>query len=96
MTFAVKLRELRDAKGWSQKELADRSGTNQQNIARWETGERMPGFDSVQSLCTALGVRCTVFDGCTHEPVDDKRGRGRPPKDDGVKAAKVKRKKGGA
>src|SRR5947209_6417910 len=80
MLFAEKLKQLRDAKGWSQKELADRSGTTQQAVARWEMGERIPGFDHVQAMCKALDVPCTVFDGVEHAEIDEKRARGRPPK----------------
>ena len=94
MTFAEKLRDLREAKGWSQKELAEKSGQPQQSIANWERGIRSPLFGAVQSLCVALGVPCTVFDGCEHIEVESKRGRGRPPKDKSPAAkAKDKRKK---
>lgn len=96
MTFAEKLNSLRIDKDWSQKELADRAGTTQQAVARWETGERIPGFDHVQSLCQALGVACTVFDGCDHAENEEKRGRGRPKADaESVKPTKAKRKKKG-
>jgi transcriptional regulator with XRE-family HTH domain len=79
MTFAEKLRELREAKGWSQKELADRSETTQQAVGRWEAGDRVPSFQAVLIICKALGVRCTTFDGCEFLKIAD-RGRGRPPK----------------
>ena len=102
MTFAEKLRQLRESKGWSQGELAEQSGTAQQSIANWETGERVPAFDAVQALCTALGVPCTAFDGCEHSKIENKRGRGRPPKADAAPSpndakptnAKAKNKKG--
>ena len=100
MTFAEKLRELREAKGWSQKELAERSGVSQQGLAHWEHGDREPGFAAVQSICKALGVRCTIFDDCEYAKIEDGRGRGRPPKADAPEAkpaAKLGRpKKGGA
>jgi transcriptional regulator with XRE-family HTH domain len=92
-TFAEKLRELREAKGWTQTELAERSGTAQQSVANWENGTRVPALDSAQALCRALGVACTVFDGCEYVPVES-RGRGRPKKaaPADVKQAKAKRK----
>ena len=86
MTFGEKLRELREAKGWTQKVLADAAVTNQQSVGRWETGAQVPGFDAVQALCGALGVPCAVFDGCGHAKVEDSRGRGRPPKADASEA----------
>jgi transcriptional regulator with XRE-family HTH domain len=78
MTFGEKLRELREAKGWSQKELAEHSGQPQQSIANWEQGIRAPLFGAVQRLCAALAVPCTIFDGCEFGEADDKPGRGRP------------------
>jgi transcriptional regulator with XRE-family HTH domain len=51
-----RLRERRNAKGWSLAELARRSGINAQTIHRYETGERdMPGRKRIQ-LAQALGV----------------------------------------
>lgn len=80
MNFGDKLRELREGKGLSQKQLADATGFNQPTIARWETGELIPGFDQAQILCKALGVRVTAFDGCAFAEASEKRGRGRPKK----------------
>ncbi len=81
MTFADKLKSLREAKGWSQKQLAEQSGESQRSIANWELGIRAPLFEAVQSLCIALGVRCTVFDGCEYGAAEAPRGRGRPKKE---------------
>ena len=35
------IRTLRDAKGWTQAELADRMGTRQQQISLWENAPEM-------------------------------------------------------
>ena len=78
MTFGEQLRKLRDGKGWSQKDLADAIGVTQPAIAKWETGQQIPAFDTVQRLCKALGVRVTAFDGVDFEEAEEKRGRGRP------------------
>ena len=34
----LRIRELREAKGWSQAELAERAGTRQATISEYETG----------------------------------------------------------
>jgi transcriptional regulator with XRE-family HTH domain len=94
MKFAEKLRELRESKGLTQKALADASGQAQQSLARWENGAQVPSIDAVQSICRALGVECTVFNGCDYEPVEDKRGRGRPRKDANANPARQRKKKG--
>ena len=36
------IKELRDARGWSQAELASRSGISRRAITHWETGHRHP------------------------------------------------------
>ena len=80
MTFAEKLRELRNGRGLAQKDLAEQVGVTQAAIAHWESGAKIPAFDSVQALCRALGVRCTIFDGCEHKADTHARRRGRPKK----------------
>lgn len=86
MLFGIKLRELRLAKGMSQKDLAVAAGTRQQNITKWENGETKPLFDAVISLAKALGVRTAVFEDCEFGEVEDKRGRGRPTNEEAVLA----------
>ena len=76
--FAGRLRELREAAGLTQQQLADRSGTGWRTIAHLEGGDRQPSWGTVLALCQALGVTCEAF---THEPVADLAPRpGRPPK----------------
>jgi transcriptional regulator with XRE-family HTH domain len=81
MTFADQLRELREAKAYSRQDLADELDVSLQSIINWERGDRTPPFPMVQALCKALGVKCTVFDGCEFGEAEDKPGRGRPRKD---------------
>lgn len=57
----ILLRERREAKGWSQAELAKRSGVSQQNISLMEKGERPnPGMNTVDALARCL--ECSVYD----------------------------------
>jgi transcriptional regulator with XRE-family HTH domain len=78
MLFGEKLREIRIAKEFTQKSLADAANTHQQNIARWESGEVVPGFNDVLVLCRALKIRCTAFEDCEFAATTKKRKRGRP------------------
>jgi transcriptional regulator with XRE-family HTH domain len=74
MLYATKLTQLRDAAGLTQRELAEKSGVSQQAIAHYEAGDRVPGFDAVQSICKALGVSIVEFERCTHgEPAKGRR-----------------------
>jgi transcriptional regulator with XRE-family HTH domain len=91
--FAGRLRELREAKGWTRNQLAEAAGMAMDGIAHLELGRRKPTWDSVLALAEALGVDCTVF---TQPPADrEPSGRGRPakPKDEPA-GAKTPKKRG--
>lgn len=49
------VREARQARGWSQEELAERTGLSVRTIQRIETGGR-PGLSSARLLAEALGL----------------------------------------
>lgn len=49
--FKDKLKELREQKGISQYELADKIFASRSTIAKWENGLGMPGKASMESLC---------------------------------------------
>lgn len=51
-----KIAEARIAKGWSQQQLADRIGTTQQTIQRYESGARDLKSSVIIKLSSALGV----------------------------------------
>ncbi len=54
--ISVRLRELREVKGWSQAELARRSGVNQAVISRLESSETQSiKFPNLEKLAKALG-----------------------------------------
>src|SRR5438477_10624832 len=77
------LKRLREAKGWSQKQLAEVSGLSQQAIAHWELGDREPSATNLFALCRALGVSCERFaaDGAPAGEPTPARPRGRPKSD---------------
>jgi transcriptional regulator with XRE-family HTH domain len=57
--FAV-VRQLiahREQHGWSQRELADRAGMKQPQLARLETGQVEPKLDTLERLAKAMGVK---------------------------------------
>jgi transcriptional regulator with XRE-family HTH domain len=76
--FAGRLRELREAAGWTQQQLADAAGLTREGVAQLETGRRAPVWKSVLMLAKALGVSCDAF---AQPPAErEPPGPGRPPK----------------
>jgi transcriptional regulator with XRE-family HTH domain len=54
-----RVKQLREAKGWSQDELARRVGLTSKTISNYETGTRgvkEPPLSTVRALADALGV----------------------------------------
>jgi transcriptional regulator with XRE-family HTH domain len=78
--FAGRLRELREAKGWTQQQLAEKANMTKDGLARLERGDRSPAWETVVALCQALGVDCSAF---LTAPADrEAPGPGRPKKAD--------------
>lgn len=61
---AFELRALREKRGLTQRELADRVGTTQSAIARLEAGHISPSLPTLDKVATALGaeVSLTIVD----------------------------------
>jgi len=60
--FGARLKELREAAGLSQPELAEKVGMSKGGIAHLEQGWREPSWKTVRALAKALGVTCLDFD----------------------------------
>ncbi|MBI4321072.1 MAG: helix-turn-helix transcriptional regulator [Chloroflexi bacterium] len=58
--FRKALIGARIARGWTQKELAERMATKQSAIARLESGTQMPTLDTLYRLAIVLGVDFTI------------------------------------
>jgi transcriptional regulator with XRE-family HTH domain len=55
--FAVLIRETRKLRGWSQEELADRSGVSRPTLQRWENGQiTEPAGSQVSRVSEALEI----------------------------------------
>src|SRR5262249_28056166 len=82
--FGARLRELREAAGLTQQELASRAGVQWETISRWERGAREPSWSNVLALAGVLGVDCTTFNVPAGEPrpPPEPQPRGRPRKPD--------------
>ena len=64
-------RRIRDARidsGLAQKELGIRCGVTRLTVTRWESGDRVPSFDTLQKIAKALSKPVTYFIG-ENEPL---------------------------
>lgn len=52
----IRLKELRDARGWTQQQLADASGVSQTFISELESCKKQPTVAIAVRLAKALGV----------------------------------------
>lgn len=82
MTFAEKLRELRDHQGMSEARLAEVSGVTFGALHKYGLGQRRPSFAAVVKIARALGVTCEAFSACDDMTEEE------PPR---AASAKVKR-----
>lgn len=92
--FGPRLKQLREAAGLSQEQLAERIGFNKFSIAKLEQGVREPTWTTVCLLIRALNVSCEAFMATpTEEPPVPMAGHGRPkkPSDAEAPAAPTKR-----
>jgi transcriptional regulator with XRE-family HTH domain len=64
MTFAERLRELRDAQGLSEAKLAAAAGVSFGAVHQYGLGLRKPSFAAVVKIAKALGVTCEAFAAC--------------------------------
>jgi transcriptional regulator with XRE-family HTH domain len=91
--FGARCRELREARGWTQRQLAGAAqacldaatsarpkerGVTARAVAQWEQGIREPSWRNVVAVAEALGVPVGAF---LEEPAaSEKREAGRPAK----------------
>ena len=50
------IRQLREARGMTQAELAERIGVSSKTISKWETAKGLPDISLLQPLAQALGI----------------------------------------
>lgn len=50
------IKELREKKGYTQKQLAEQLSVSDKTISKWETGKGLPDITIVADLASALGV----------------------------------------
>lgn len=52
----MRIKQLREAAGLSQRELGERIGISGPAVAMWESGENRPSLTNLEKLADVLGV----------------------------------------
>lgn len=56
-SIASQIKKLRNQRGWTQSQLADRLSVSKQTISNWETGIKVPRMGSLQKLADLFNVK---------------------------------------
>lgn len=69
MDFRERLIVLREEKGLSQQQFADRLGVSRQTVFRWESGKSVPSAAQIKNICSEFGLDANEF--LSGEKVED-------------------------
>lgn len=61
MDVLARIIELRDARGWSEYQLAERSGMAQSTISSWYRKRMLPTIPSLEKICDAFDITLSQF-----------------------------------
>lgn len=70
MEFNALVRDLRRAAGLSQRALAQKAGTSQPAVARYERGGAIPSWETLERLARACGRRLSIGVETVPDPED--------------------------
>lgn len=56
-----RITDYRKQKGWSEYQLAERSGLTQSTISSWYRKDMLPSIPSLNKICTAFGITLSQF-----------------------------------
>jgi transcriptional regulator with XRE-family HTH domain len=73
MKFSQIIMNLRKEKGWTQSQLATKSGVSQVMIGKYERGDSKPSFESAINLSLGLGVSLETLAGLQNKPSENLR-----------------------
>ena len=59
--FSQVLRQLREERGWSQEQLAERADLNRSYVGEVERGNAIPSLITLSKLAAALEIRLSSF-----------------------------------
>lgn len=73
MTIGEAVKTVRLAKGMTQKQLAELSGTTDISVSRWENGQRDMQVETLMRIADGLGVKASELVGMTQEDTHAKK-----------------------
>jgi transcriptional regulator with XRE-family HTH domain len=59
--LSSRIKELRKAKGYTQKDFANLIGVRQTTVANYESGIRIPDTDKLDKIATCSGLQLITF-----------------------------------
>lgn len=59
--FGTRIRQLRNQRGWTQEDLAERADLHRSYLAGLETGQRNPTLDVIHKIAAGLGVEVVAL-----------------------------------
>jgi transcriptional regulator with XRE-family HTH domain len=60
-SFGIAVRQSREARGWSQEDLAERSDLNRSYVGEVERGRAIASLATVEKLAGALGISASTL-----------------------------------
>ncbi len=61
MDILKKITEMREARGWSEYQLAEQAGIAQSTISSWYRKQMVPTIPSLEKICRAFGINLSQF-----------------------------------
>jgi transcriptional regulator with XRE-family HTH domain len=61
MDVLARIIELRDARNWTEYQLAEKSGMAQSTISSWYRKRMLPTISSLEKICNAFGITLSQF-----------------------------------
>ena len=65
--FAIRLKELRNEKNFTQRKIAELMNVSQVSYLHWEQGKMQPDIENIVKLCQLFGVSADYLLGLENE-----------------------------
>ncbi len=75
-SLGKRLRRLREARGWTQQDLADRLSLDRSTVSCYEAGRRTPDIHMADKIAALFGIGVDSLLGRANEPMADGVGEG--------------------